>query len=372
MPSGPSRHGSPRVIAADTVRGVRAGIRYGVGLLLAAAAAVWWGVGMAALQPLTEPLGPWPETLYSGSAYWARDLRWAAIVAVAAGLVLAGGGDRRWVAAAVVLGGLWAAADVLVDRADLAGTPAAVLLAAAAVGIVALVAGLLHVRLGGPPAPVERRRLVITACVAAALLAGAACTATPQGNPAELGPAAVVTSLLTGAVAICCALAAGPPSAPARRWWALALAALTALAVWAVRLAPADGRTFPRLVLGTVLITGITLLAWDRPGGRPQWRWHGLAALWAFAGLQVVWTAVLLVARALAIGPSFTALAGNLPVAAPQEDVPVPLVALLTGLVLGLPLAWPKALGHHAGPTIPRPAGPDPAERLGRRGQDSL
>ncbi|MEV1145777.1 hypothetical protein, partial [Micromonospora sp. NPDC049799] len=101
------------------------------GLTLAVVAAALWAVGMTVLQPLTEPIGPWPETLPPIDTYWARDLRFAAIVAAVLGLVLAGRGDRRWSAPAVVLGGLWAAADVAVDRVDPDGAGPTVLLAAA-------------------------------------------------------------------------------------------------------------------------------------------------------------------------------------------------------------------------------------------------
>ncbi|MEU7399577.1 hypothetical protein, partial [Streptomyces albogriseolus] len=66
-----------------------------VGLLLSAAAVVLWAYGVTVLQPLTEPIGPWSERLPGNNAYWARDLRFMAIMAVALGLVLAGRGHLR-------------------------------------------------------------------------------------------------------------------------------------------------------------------------------------------------------------------------------------------------------------------------------------
>ncbi|MCM0678762.1 hypothetical protein NCC78_29410, partial [Micromonospora phytophila] len=101
------------------------------GLTLAALAAILWAVGVTVLQPLTDPIGPWPENLPGNNAYWVRDLRFSMIVAAVLGLVLAGGGDRRWSGPAVLLGGLWIAADVAVDRLDPTGAGPTVLLAVA-------------------------------------------------------------------------------------------------------------------------------------------------------------------------------------------------------------------------------------------------
>ncbi|MBM0233856.1 hypothetical protein JNW91_19570 [Micromonospora sp. STR1_7] len=146
-----------------------------VGLLLGAAAVLLWAVGVTVLQPLAEPIGPWSERLPGNNAYWARDLRFVTVAAIVLGLLLAGRGQPRWSGPAVVLGGLWIAADVAIDRADPAGTGSTVLLAAggwAVLGVLA--AGLSWWARGAPPPATDRRVLTGAACVAGVLAVVAA------------------------------------------------------------------------------------------------------------------------------------------------------------------------------------------------------
>ncbi|MEV0811022.1 hypothetical protein [Micromonospora sp. NPDC050200] len=337
--------------------------RYAVGLGLAALAAVVWAVGLTILQPLTEPIGPWPEQFAGNNTYWARDLRFLAVVAVVLGLVLAGGGDRRWTDPAVLLGAGWVAADLLLDRADLAGTAATVVLVTAGWLVTGLLVWFLVRRHGRPGRPVHWthcRALGMAAAVATtcALVAGG--LESPTGREPELTPATVTAALLLLAASIGCALAAAPARDRARTWGAVALAVAGAVGLAAGRLLPPGERVVVLLVGGAVLLTGTTLLSWDWPAGRPHWRRHALVAVGALLGLPGAGWVVAMATIALPVAQTFTAAAGSIAVGVAGTDILYSLVGLLTGLVLGLLLAWPNALGYRPGPADPAaPAGPD-------------
>ncbi|MEH0818568.1 MULTISPECIES: hypothetical protein [unclassified Micromonospora] len=335
-------------------------LRPAAGLLLAAAAVVLWAVGMTVLQPLTEPIGPWPERLAGTNTYWARDVRFLAVALVVLGLALAGGGDRRWIRPALVLGAGAVVADLLLDRADVTGVPATVLLVAGGWVVTGALAAFLVRRHGWPGRPVHwqrRRALGMAAAVAATLVVVAGGLESPTEREPELIPACLAAALLSLAASLGCALAAAP--APGRiRWrWVLGLALAGVVGLAAGRLLPSGHRLGPLFALGVVLLTGTTLLSWDRPGGRPPWRRHAMAAAAALLGLPAVGLLALLVQAALPVGAVLTARAGNIAVGTTDTDVLFSLAGVLTGLVLGLLLAWPNALGHPAGGQ-PRPAGP--------------
>ena len=335
------------------------------GLLLAALAAVLWAVGVTVLQPLTEPIGPWSENLPGNNAYWARDLRFVAIMAVALGLVLAGLGQRRWSDPAVLIGGLWVAADVAIDRADPTGAGPTVLLAAGGCAVIGALAVILVRReRGAPPAGAHRRTLAAAACVAAVLVLVAAGIESPTDREPELNPAAFATAVLLAALTVGCALAAAPAPTRARCQLAAGLGAASVLGVGLVRAVPPGGAQLLRLlVLGTVLLTGVTLLAWAWPGGQPVWWRHALAALAALVGptAMLLVTAIAMMVL-LPIGATFTALAGNSPINAADSDILASLAGLLAGLGMALLLTWPPALGYGrdpAGPPGPVPRPPD-------------
>ncbi|SIR05670.1 hypothetical protein [Micromonospora avicenniae] len=334
------------------------------GLLLAAVAAVLWAVNMTVLQPLTEPVGPWPEALPGNNTYWARDLRFAAIVAVVLGLVLAGRGDSWWARPAVLLGGVWIAADLAVDRADPTGAGPTVLLAAAGCAVVAAFAALC-VRLGRSAARpgAYRRTLTGAACVAGALTLVTAGIESPTDREPELHPAAFGTATLLLLLAVSCALAAAPAPSRARSWLAVAVGVAGVLGVLFVRAtSPGSGLLhFP--LLGAVLFTGVTVLAWNWPAGRPDWGRHGLAALAGLIGPTAMLIFVMLISMWLRIGAPLNALAGNTPINSADSDVLYSFAGVLVGLGMALLLAWPPALD--GGPGAARPAVPPP---VGTRG----
>ncbi|MFI6243928.1 hypothetical protein ACIBEF_29080 [Micromonospora sp. NPDC050795] len=330
-----------------------------VGLLLSAAAVALWAYGMTTWQPLTEPLGPWSEHLPGNNAYWARDLRFMAIMAVPLGLVLAGRGQMRWSGPAVVLGGCWIAADVAVDRADLIGVDATVRLAVAGYAVLGVVAALLlwweravpplwepdtqSARERGATPATDRRVLTGAACVAGVLTLVAAGIESPTDREPELHQGALATAALLVALAVGAALAAAPARTRVRVGLAAGLTVVALLGVGWVRATATGTRLLPEAALGAVLLTGVTLLAWDWPGGRPIWRHHALAALIALVGPVVFLVATAIPMMILMpIGAAFTALAGNSPINAADSDLLVSLVGLLAGLGMAVLLARPS------------------------------
>ncbi|MFF0155508.1 hypothetical protein [Micromonospora sp. NPDC005203] len=315
-----------------------------VGLLLCAAAVVLWAFGVTVLQPLTEPIGPWSENLPGNNAYWARDLRFLAIIAVVLGLVLAGRGLRHWSRTAVVLGGLWVAADLAIDRVDPIGVQATVLLAVGGCAVLGVLAVVLAGWERGLPPAADRKVLTGAACVAGVLTIVAAGIESPTDREPELRQGALATAALLVVLTVAAALAAAPARPRSRVGLAAGLAVASLLGVGLVRAVAPGARLLPEMALGAVLLTGVTLLAWDWPGGRPIWRHHALAALAAFVGpfafLLVTAIPMLIL---LPIGPTFTALAGNSPINAADSDVLVSLCGLLSGLGMSLLLAWPTA-----------------------------
>ncbi|GGO01803.1 hypothetical protein [Micromonospora parathelypteridis] len=322
-----------------------------VGLLLSAAAVVLWAIGMTVLQPLTEPIGPWSENLPGNNAYWARDLRFMAIMAVTLGLVLAGRGQLRWSGPAVLLGGCWVAGDVAIDRSDPTGVEATVLLAVGGCAVLGVLAAFLLWQDRGTPPATDRKALTGAACVAGVLTLVAAGIESPTDREPELNQGALATAALLVVLAVGAALAAAPQRSRARVGLAAGLAVVAVLGAALVRADPPGERALQELALGTVLLTGVTLVAWDWPGGRPIWRHHALAALAALVG-----PAAFLLATAipmmilLPIGAAFTALAGNSPINAADSDLLISLCGLLSGLAMALLLAWPSALGYRPGP----------------------
>ncbi|MGC5306678.1 hypothetical protein [Micromonospora zamorensis] len=337
-----------------------------VGLLLSAAAVVLWAFGVTVLQPLTEPIGPWSERLPGNNAYWARDLRFMAIMAVAVGLVLAGRGQVRWSRSAVLLGGCWVAADVAIDRVDPIGVRATVLLAVGGCAVLGALAATLWWRerrepsaqgggtpeaadSGAPsaaergaPGAAERKTLTGAACVAGVLTLVAAGIESPTDREPELNQGALATAALLVVMAVGAALAAAPARTRARVGLAAGLAVAALVGAGLVRAVAPGTRLLPETALGAVLLTGVTLLAWDWPGGRPIWRHHALAALAALLGpvAFLLATAIPMMVL-LPIGATFTELAGNSPINAADSDLLVSLCGLLSGLAMALLLALP-------------------------------
>ncbi|WP_420116950.1 hypothetical protein [Micromonospora sp.] len=364
------------------------------GIGLAALAVPLWAIGMTRWQPLTEPVGPWSERLPEASTYWARDLRFLALMAVVCGLVLAGAGRRPWLTPAVLLGGGALAADIAVDRADLTGPGATVSLVAAgwlAVGVTVLLAvrrdgatgvdgphrrtaGAGAVGAAGPDRTVpgvgphrtggrDRAVLAGVAAVAAVLALTAVLTRSPTGREPALDPAALVTALLLLAVTVAGAAAAAPARGRRRLAAAVGLAVTGGIGLPLVRLVGPAGRLVPVALLGAVLLLGVTLLT--RPA-LPANRYAVLVPVVMLAPLAL-WHVALLVSAVLSPGAPLTVLAGNSPVGGGDPDVLPALTGLVAGLGTALVLARaagvPGRPGHRPAPSAGGSARPASAER---------
>ncbi|MEV0726323.1 hypothetical protein AB0I37_26515 [Micromonospora purpureochromogenes] len=121
------------------------------------------------------------------------------------------------------------------------------------------------------------------------------------------------------------------------------------------RAVPPGPRALPLLLLGAVLLTGITLLASDWPDGRPVWRRHAVAALASSLDPYPLLLIIVIFTMLLNIGAPFTALTGNSAINSADSDILLFLAGLLAGLVMGLLLARPNALGYRPGSDGPPP-----------------
>lgn len=308
------------------------------GAAVSVSAAVFWAYALAVLQPSTEPAPPtdWAEN----NTYWARDLRFLALVVVVLGLVLIARGDRSRSRLAMAVGAGWFVADVALDRAGVSGTPMAALLAAGGGAVV--LAFFRAIRRDGRVGAANgaRRWPIAAGAVGATLVPIAAGIESPTDTEPTLTPSALVVAALLLAVAVGCAAAAAPPPLARRRWALVTLVCLGGVAAVALRLIRPGERSLAGVAVCGLLVAGVALLSWDWPRGRPHLGRHALVGLGALAAYAVltVFTLVL-TALLLPVGRALTALAGNPPVNAADTDALYSLCGLVTGLVIGAVLA---------------------------------
>jgi membrane protein YqaA with SNARE-associated domain len=341
----------------------------GVGSALGAT--VFWAIGLAVLQRLSEPVGP--DAYAENNTYWVRDLRFMAVIVVVLGLLLASGGARAGVKPILALGVAWIAADVVLDRVGVAGAVTAVVLAV--VGCVAVLTVALSlarrtqpgdVRGAGPgdvrragPGDVRRVRpgdvrgvrpgddirrvagrdrvvLLVAAAVGAALAPLAAGIESPTDTESALTPSAVIVGALLVVTTVGAALSLAPAGSTGCRIGAGTLAALGGAGVVAVAPVAPPGQLVPMMLLATVLLGGVSLLASALPGRRPRWRRQVpvfLAVLVGYPVLTMFW--LLLTVFGVPVGAWLTALAGSAEVNAADSDTLYALIGLATGLLLG-------------------------------------
>jgi hypothetical protein len=228
------------------IRLVRAGAAVAAGWCGAAL----WAYGIAVLQPLCEPGSP----LWDGAqnnTYWARDVRWSAILAVVAALVAAARGSARRGIAAAGAGLIWIGADLVLDRID-PGRPALMPATVTAGVILTGVAVVLAVapsswfdpflssrstpsQTSGPSARFasrdaavaalrSRRRSVLLSRVAMTCLVAALSVAnleSPSDSEPQLRPSRLAAYALLTLAALMCALGALPAGTWNRRAWAV-------------------------------------------------------------------------------------------------------------------------------------------------------
>ncbi|MFC6020904.1 hypothetical protein ACFP2T_32630 [Plantactinospora solaniradicis] len=333
---------------------MRIGWRGVVGVGSAIGATVFWAIGLAVLQRLSEPVGP--DAYAENNTYWVRDLRFMAVIVVVLGLLLAFGGARVSVGPILALGVAWIAADIALDRAGPAGAATAVILAV--VGCVAVLTVALSLarraqsgddRGAGPGddrgvGPGDDRRvagrdrvvLLVVASVGAALAPLAAAIESPTDTESALTPSAVIVGVLLVATTVGAALALVPAGSTGYRIGAGTLAALGGAGVIAVRQFAPPGQLVPMMLLATVLIGGVSLLTSASSGRRPRWRRQVPVFLAVLVGYPVLTMfSLLLTVFGVPVAAWFTALAGSAEVNAADSDTLYALIGLATGLMVG-------------------------------------
>ncbi|MBL7259290.1 hypothetical protein [Paractinoplanes lichenicola] len=263
------------------------------------AGAALWAYGMAVLQPLCEPGSVFWE-LAENNSYWARDVRWSAILAVTAAL---------WAVTrsgtAVATGMVWLCADLALDRMDPGGairTAVTVTAGLILTGVIAL--------FGRPPGRRRGLTWVALACVFAASFV--ARLESPSDTEPQLGPSRVAALALLMAAAAFCLTVAG------YRWWATAVVVVLP----ASALVPGA----PLWLSFALLVPAATVIVvWRRP-------WAGPRALAAtVVALPITIVAVLLLL--LQAARPFTALAGNEPIGGADSDPSLVLNAVALALL---------------------------------------
>ncbi|WP_028925657.1 hypothetical protein [Pseudonocardia acaciae] len=365
-------------------------------LMVVCVGVMGWSVALTFGQPLTEPS---PER----DTYWARDVRLALIVLVAAAFVWAGRGRRLvgWFAVAGVAG--WVTLDVVLDRDNVVGPFACALLA---VGCSTVLGGLCWLAGRGTPARSSRGLLVAAGAIAATVAGSGPWTEVAAEVPE---PWSTLCPLVIGGLGILTTLgcASAIPGGPVRRplglcglvaALALGLAVtvmpsalmspvimvsmLTAVAMpvrvpvglcvlvaaGAVGLAMTVKSDFLMIpVIVVALVTG-AVGVWDIASEEPprlavailgqvprrvgpyrgtvlavMLGWFALAAV-----LEWVWADYLARYNEWVLGDWLTALAGNPPAYDPQAYSPSIFMALAIGLVLGLLIPCAPSAGGQA------------------------
>ncbi|MDG4825541.1 hypothetical protein O7635_27145 [Asanoa sp. WMMD1127] len=303
---------------------MRVGWRTAVAIGCALGAAVLWGVDLARWQPVLE------FGIGQNNTYWARDLRFSAIVAIVLAVLLAGRGTRlsRWAGPAVGIG--WIGADLAIDRAGIEGGGVAVALAAAGAAVAVAAAVLVSRRAEGEPG---RRTLTVSAAIAAALTPLVAGIESPTDTEAALTPAAVSLGAVLATLTVALALTTAP-----RRAYAVAVVVGFVAVVGLVlcRVLDPGNRLAPMMLLGTALLAGVALLTGDLPRGALEVLRH-LPKLLVLLVLYpaVVLFMVLATAYLVPVPAWLTALSGNAPVNAADSDTLYALVGVATGYVIG-------------------------------------
>lgn len=305
-------------------------LRAAAGLLFAAAAAVLWAVGLTVLQPHSEP----------ASIYWARDVRFAAIVAVVTGFILSVGGRRLLAWCALGGGIVWAGVDVLLDRLDVAGPAAMVWVATSACAV--LVVARVVVRRwspidGGP----DRLGLTVAAVVASSIVLTCSIVGTPDNDGHGLMAASVILGGLLTLIVLGSALSAAPTVGRGQIVGACAAGVVAAAGLTIVGLGPGTVDSIAPLLLlpGLVLLIAVWFLVRD-PDYDLSARWEKAAMVAGLAiGVPVVLLLVLMwTTFVVNIAEPITALAGGPVNTADSETLLTP-GGLLVGAVLARWLA---------------------------------
>jgi hypothetical protein len=309
------------------------------GMLCALAGALLWTVGLTVFQPLTEPVKPWHDEWASNNTYWARDLRFASIVVIVLGFILAVQGERLISLCATAAGITWICADVLLDRLDVAGPAATVAVAVlACAGLLA--ARWLAARFAAQKATrPDRGVLVAASTVAAAMVTASTFIVSPSDAEQGLAVGGLVLGILLIAVSIGCALAAAPTIGVRQVWVAAAVGAVGAV-----------GLAVTRLVLAGIEYTSpmpyvpsVSLLVWTAilvddlaPTARDRFETVVAVVIIAIGYPVLLFCALVATVYIIPIAAPFTAAAGNPAVNSADADALITVCGVAVGLLYAL------------------------------------
>ncbi|AEV85873.1 hypothetical protein ACWT_4854 [Actinoplanes sp. SE50] len=297
-------------------------------LALTVTAATGWALGMTVLQPMSEPTGP--DAYGENNTYWARELRWGALIALVVIILVYVRGDRR-ATRSVLLGGVaWLAADIALDRIN----PTTVLLPVAA----ALTALLCCAAAGGLPLVPQPRTLFGAALVAAIAAGLATDTESPTDVERGLNLGSAAAGSLLAVVAI--VAAARVAATVSRRRIAAAIPAglVAAATPWVLRLIyphPTDARNYGTLAFTVLLGSAVVALAAPRPRTHRDWLRYPATVLITTVSVPLMLFPLVIASIALPYGALFTALAGNPEINSADTDNVAVILAVPIGIVLG-------------------------------------
>ncbi|GLW33725.1 hypothetical protein [Actinoplanes regularis] len=335
---------------AEPIRWWRVTVERVVLVSLAATSAVVWALGVTVLQPLSEPTGP--DAYGENNTYWARELRWGALIAGILVLLVYVRGDRRATRGVLLGGGAWLAADICLDRIDPTSGTVGLAICAAVVAVLACA-------VAGDVPVVPRPQALLTVATVAAIMS---VMATQNESPTDTEPAlnlgsAAVGSLLAAVAVVAAVRAAGSVSV-LRAVVAAPIGVALAAAPWALRHRypqPNDARYYGGFVLAALLLLAVVVLAGPRPRTWQHWLRYPAALAVGAVTLPVMMMPLMYMFIILPFGNVFTALADNPPINSADSDIVMIFIAVPIGLVLGRLLRG-LTFGRPSRPPAPRPA----------------
>ncbi|GIH15221.1 hypothetical protein [Rugosimonospora africana] len=295
----------------------------------AAGAAVLWAIGLVLLQPMSEPAA---GSMGGNNTYWARELRWDAIVAVVLAVVVCARARRRATAEALLGGLVWLAADVAFDRAELSHGGISLAAVAAGVAVVGCYRGMTG------RGTRHRAGLLVVAAVGTVLSGVSLLTESPTDTEPALNLGSAGASCALGLIAIGAAFSAAPRLSRIRYSICCLGGAVAVAMPWLLRdwyPKPTSARMPLGLGFTALLAICVAVVAWRRPEKPSQWLRYPAVAAGTLLVFPVVFTPAVIALMLINVGGVFTALAGNPPINSADEDVILMMPAVLAGVVLG-------------------------------------
>ncbi|MBG0569197.1 hypothetical protein [Actinoplanes aureus] len=295
----------------------------------AAASAVAWALGVTVLQPLSEPTGP--DAFAEDNTYWARELRWGALIALLLVLILLARGGRWTTWGVLVSGCAWLAVDVGLDRIDYNSDSTKLGIGAAAAALICCAVVMVV------PAVPRPNALLAVAMVAAVASGMATATESPTDVEPALNTGSAAVGSLLALVAVAAAVqTAGPVDRPGVRT-TVAVGILALATPWLLRHVwpqPSGARLLVTFAFAVLLVVVVVALAKTRPGPRQDRYSYGVVAAIAVVALPMMLWPLALLALVVQIGRPFTELAANTPIHSADADAVMIVLTIPMGLIL--------------------------------------